>query len=271
MGECRAGHRLDSAEHLCRAVRLHHLARFCRRALAQGRPRHAARMGPRRQALRYGHHLVPDRRRSLYGLYLHRRSGARFRRRRDGVLRRALHDHHLSDPVPGVSAALARLHKHNYITPADFVRGRFGNRWLALAVALTGIVATMPYIALQLVGLQVVIGAHGHLRHRLCRRPAAGHRLRDPRGLHLFQRAACARLDRNRQGHPDLYHGVRRGDRGADPARRLRQDLCRGAAGEIAAGHARPPIPPAPTAITRRWRSARRWRCFSIRIRSPAF
>ena len=52
-------------------------------------------------------------------------------------------------------------HKHNYITPADFVRGRFGNRWLALAVTITGIVATMPYIALQLVGLQVVIGGLG--------------------------------------------------------------------------------------------------------------
>src|ERR1700757_3418269 len=52
-------------------------------------------------------------------------------------------------------------HKHNYITAADFVRGRFGNRWLALAVAITGIVATMPYIALQLVGLQVVVGALG--------------------------------------------------------------------------------------------------------------
>ena len=49
-------------------------------------------------------------------------------------------------------------HKHHYITAADFVRGRFGNRWLALAVTITGIVATMPYIALQLVGLQVVIG-----------------------------------------------------------------------------------------------------------------
>jgi len=51
--------------------------------------------------------------------------------------------------------------KHGYITAADFVRGRFGNRWLALAVTLTGIVATMPYIALQLVGLQVVIGGLG--------------------------------------------------------------------------------------------------------------
>src|SRR5271155_4658922 len=51
--------------------------------------------------------------------------------------------------------------KHGYITAADFVRGRFGNRWLALAITITGIVATMPYIALQLVGLQVVIGALG--------------------------------------------------------------------------------------------------------------
>ncbi|HVA41354.1 MAG TPA: hypothetical protein VNF49_11865, partial [Candidatus Binataceae bacterium] len=52
-------------------------------------------------------------------------------------------------------------HKRQYITAGDFVRGRFGNRWLALAVALTGIVATMPYIALQLVGIQVVLGALG--------------------------------------------------------------------------------------------------------------
>ncbi|HVY59838.1 MAG TPA: sodium:solute symporter [Xanthobacteraceae bacterium] len=52
-------------------------------------------------------------------------------------------------------------HRHNYITAADFVQGRYGNRWLALAVAVTGIFATMPYIALQLLGLQVVIGAMG--------------------------------------------------------------------------------------------------------------
>jgi SSS family solute:Na+ symporter len=52
-------------------------------------------------------------------------------------------------------------HRHGYITAGDFVRGRFGNRWLALAVTLTGIVATMPYIALQLVGIQVVVGALG--------------------------------------------------------------------------------------------------------------
>src|SRR5258708_7352078 len=51
--------------------------------------------------------------------------------------------------------------KPGYVTAADFVGGRFGNRWLALAITITGIVATMPYIALQLVGLQVVIGAMG--------------------------------------------------------------------------------------------------------------
>jgi SSS family solute:Na+ symporter len=51
--------------------------------------------------------------------------------------------------------------KRGYLTAGDFVRGRFGNRWLATAISLTGIVATMPYIALQLIGIQVVIGALG--------------------------------------------------------------------------------------------------------------
>ncbi|MGD0529838.1 MAG: sodium:solute symporter [Polyangiaceae bacterium] len=52
-------------------------------------------------------------------------------------------------------------HRHGYITAADFVRGRFGSGALALAIAVTGILATMPYIALQLVGIQVVLGAMG--------------------------------------------------------------------------------------------------------------
>jgi solute:Na+ symporter, SSS family len=57
---------------------------------------------------------------------------------------------------------LWQVARHNgYITASDFVRGRYGSRWLALAVAVTGIVATMPYIALQLVGIQVVIAALG--------------------------------------------------------------------------------------------------------------
>jgi len=50
---------------------------------------------------------------------------------------------------------------NGYVTPADFVRGRYGSRPLALLIALTGILATMPYIALQLVGIQVVLGAMG--------------------------------------------------------------------------------------------------------------
>ena len=48
-----------------------------------------------------------------------------------------------------------------HVTAADFVRDRYGSRLLALAFALTGIVATMPYIALQIVGMEVVIGALG--------------------------------------------------------------------------------------------------------------
>ncbi len=52
-------------------------------------------------------------------------------------------------------------HRHGYVTAADFVRGRFGSRSLSLAIAVTGIVATMPYIALQLVGMQVVLAAMG--------------------------------------------------------------------------------------------------------------
>ena len=57
-----------------------------------------------------------------------------------------------------------------YVTPADFVRGRYGSPTLALLIAITGIVATMPYIALQLVGLESVlrtmgINGHGFIGH----------------------------------------------------------------------------------------------------------
>ncbi|TDG09209.1 sodium:solute symporter [Paraburkholderia guartelaensis] len=51
--------------------------------------------------------------------------------------------------------------RHQYVTSADFVSARYGSRMLGLAIAVTGIVATMPYIALQLVGIEVVIGALG--------------------------------------------------------------------------------------------------------------
>jgi len=47
------------------------------------------------------------------------------------------------------------------VTPADFIRGRYGSRGLGLAIAFTGILATMPYVALQLVGMQAVLTVMG--------------------------------------------------------------------------------------------------------------
>ncbi|MCC7463924.1 MAG: sodium:solute symporter [Gammaproteobacteria bacterium] len=52
-------------------------------------------------------------------------------------------------------------HRHGFVTGGDFVRARYGSPTLALVIALTGILATMPYIALQLVGMEVVIAALG--------------------------------------------------------------------------------------------------------------
>ena len=51
-----------------------------------------------------------------------------------------------------------------YVTPGEFVRGRYGSQGLGLAVTFTGILATMPYIALQLVGIEsvlIVLGVGG--------------------------------------------------------------------------------------------------------------
>jgi solute:Na+ symporter, SSS family len=49
----------------------------------------------------------------------------------------------------------------SYVTGGDVVRGTYGSRALELAVAATGVVATMPYIALQLIGMEVAIKALG--------------------------------------------------------------------------------------------------------------
>ncbi|HET6824762.1 MAG TPA: sodium:solute symporter [Amnibacterium sp.] len=66
---------------------------------------------------------------------------------------------------PIVFLLMARLwsvsHRHGFVTPADFVGGRYGSRALSLVVAVTGIVATMPYIALQLVGIKAVLTVLG--------------------------------------------------------------------------------------------------------------
>ena len=66
---------------------------------------------------------------------------------------------------PIVFIVLARLwsvsHVNGFVTPADFVRARSGSPTLALLIAITGIVATMPYIALQLVGIEAVLKAMG--------------------------------------------------------------------------------------------------------------
>ena len=66
---------------------------------------------------------------------------------------------------PIIFVFMARLwsvsHRHGYVTTADFVRGRYDDRTLSLAVAITGFVATMPYIALQLVGIQAVLEVVG--------------------------------------------------------------------------------------------------------------
>src|SRR5579883_865632 len=51
--------------------------------------------------------------------------------------------------------------QRGYVTAADFVKDRFGSRSVALVVAFTGILATLPYIALQMFGIQVAIAGLG--------------------------------------------------------------------------------------------------------------
>ena len=84
----------------------------------------------------------------------------------------------------------------------------------------------MPYIALQLVGIQVVLGALG----------VDGDwpliiAFVDPRRLHLPVGPARARADRRRQGRADLHHDPRGDHLHPGQARRLRGDLRRGREG----------------------------------------
>jgi solute:Na+ symporter, SSS family len=52
-------------------------------------------------------------------------------------------------------------HAKGHVTAADIVHDAYDSRGLELAVAITGMVATMPYIALQLIGMGAVIKAIG--------------------------------------------------------------------------------------------------------------
>jgi solute:Na+ symporter, SSS family len=66
---------------------------------------------------------------------------------------------------PFVFAVMPRLwhvaKSRGYVTAADVVHGQYQSRSLELAVAATGVLATMPYIALQLVGMAAAIKALG--------------------------------------------------------------------------------------------------------------
>ena len=51
--------------------------------------------------------------------------------------------------------ALAK--EKGYISASDFIKDRFGSTTLAVLIAITGIVSLLPYIALQIVGMQSVL------------------------------------------------------------------------------------------------------------------
>ena len=176
-------------------------------------------------------------------------------------------------------------HRHGYVTPADFVRGRFDSKPLALAVAVTGLLATMPYIALQLVGIQVVLEVMGI---------GGGRELVVlAKDLPLFIAFAVLAAYTYASGlrapaliafvkdTPDLHRDHRGGVLPADPARRLGQHLRRGQ-GLVrplqqrerrrdrrgrGAGQGHHAAAPPRTGPTRRWPSARRWRCSCTRTR----
>jgi SSS family solute:Na+ symporter len=66
---------------------------------------------------------------------------------------------------PLVFVVMAKLwqvaHDRGMVTPADYVKERFDSPFLALLMAITGFVATMPYIALQMYGIEIVLSAMG--------------------------------------------------------------------------------------------------------------
>ena len=156
-------------------------------------------------------------------------------------------------------------HRRGYVTPADFVPGRYGSRKLALAVALTGLLATMPYIALQLVGIQVVLGAMGvqgdwpliiafailaaYTYQSGLRAPALIAVVKDVM-IWIDIIVAIVYIPSKLGGFGAIFDSARRGAAQEGPAGRAR---CRRA--------------PTRRSPTRRWRSARRWRCSCTRTR----
>src|SRR5438105_2111959 len=52
-------------------------------------------------------------------------------------------------------------HRRGHVTSSDYVTDRFDSRFLGLLVAITGIVATIPYIALQMFGIEIVLAQMG--------------------------------------------------------------------------------------------------------------
>ena len=191
-----------------------------------GQPR---RVGPGRSWLRHVHHVVPDRRRHLHRLHVHRRAGDVVRRVGGRLLRGALHDRALPDHLHlpaavlvGVAPARLRHARRLRARPlrledAGARRGRHRPaRDDALHRAPAG---RHPGGA----------GDHGHRRERelLVAREgrSAADRVRRARGVHLRLRPPRPRADRVRQGHPDLHRHPGRGVLPADPARRLGQHL----------------------------------------------
>ncbi len=45
----------------------------------------------------------------------------------------------------------------NYVTAVDFVKDKYKSKTLAILIAITGIIAELPYIALQIVGMKAVL------------------------------------------------------------------------------------------------------------------
>jgi hypothetical protein len=232
------------------------------RALAQGRPHAAGGMGTGRTALRHGRHLVSAGGRSLHRLHLHRRADAHVRLRRDRLLRRALYDLRLSDPVHGFPAIVVRLACERLCDGSGF-RSRPVRQQAARACRRRD--RNRRHHALYRAA--ACGDGRGHRRPRHPRGIAARYRVRDSGRLHLFERTARARDDRGGQGYADLCNviaalvviphelgGYAKIFASVPPAK--------------SAPRRPPPTISASRAVTRRWHSALRSHCFSIRMRS---